>query len=221
LNAGQFIRKTHDPAVCVRAFDGNLKQFAAENVGRANAACNDGRPCTVCTGVRALRTAKTEFHDTVSACRITDPCGFGGDEALMVDDIQDGGLHQLCLHDRRHDFHERFAREDQRAFGYRIDIAGEFKMCKIIEKILVKDADAPEIVDILRTEVQFLDVLEKLLYAAHDRITAAAGIGAEKSVEDDGLILVFVFKVALHHRKFIQVCEKCQILSVHYFPFFR
>ena len=84
---GIFIRKAHDPTVCVCTFDRDIEHLSGQHVGSSHAAADHSSSCTVDTGIRALGTAKTEFHDTVALCSVNHARGFGGDQTLMVDDI--------------------------------------------------------------------------------------------------------------------------------------
>ena len=63
--------------------------------------------------------------------------------------------------------------------------------------------------------MQFLDILDQLLQARGNRIASFTGVVSVKGVENDGFVPVLVFKVTLHHGKFIKICEQGQILSVH------
>ena len=54
------------------AFDRNVEKLSRQDIGSTDAACNHGSPCAVGSRVRPLGAAKSEFHDSVSACRIDD-----------------------------------------------------------------------------------------------------------------------------------------------------
>ena len=138
----------------------------------------------------------------------------------MVDDVQDGRLDQLRLHDRRNDLDERLSREDQRSLGDAVDITRELEVREIVQEVGVKGVKAPKVLDILAGEVQLIEVLDQLLHAAHDAVAAAERVDTEKRVEDDGLVLILVLEITLHHRQLIEVGEQRQILSVHCFSSF-
>ena len=201
--------------MCVRALDGNVKELSAQDIGCSHAACNDCRASAVGSRVGTLGTAKTELHDSVAAGRIADTRRLRGDQALVVDDVEDRGLHELCLHDRGNDLDHRLSGEHERAFGDRVDRTCEFEVFKVVEKILIKNAETAKVVDILLAEMQLLDVFDQLFGSAHDRIAAAEGIGSEERVEDNRIVLFLILKISLHHGELIQICEQCQVLSVH------
>ena len=218
LEGGQFIREAHDPAVRVRALYRDAEKLAAKDVGCADAARDDCRACAVGAGVGALRAAKAEFHDPVAAGRVADARRFGGDQALVVDDVEDRGLYQLRLHDRGDDLDHGLSGEHQGSFRNCVDAAGKLEIGKVLKEVLVKNIETAQVLDVLLAEVQFFDILDQLLNTAHDRVAAAKRVVAEESVEDDGVVLFLILKIALHHCKLIKVCEQCQVLSVHIFP---
>ena len=199
LEGCQLILKAHDPAVRVGASDRYFKELAAEDIGSADTAGDDSCPGTVGTGVGALGTAQTEFHNAVTLRRVADPGGLGGDQALMVDDIEDGGLDQLRLHDGSNNFHHGFPGEHEGTFRNSVNGTGKVEIGQVVQEILIEDSDAAQIFDISVTEVELLDVIDQLLDAAHDRITAAKRIGTEESVKDNVLVLVLVLEISLHH----------------------
>ena len=128
----------------------------------------------------ALGSAQAELHDSVSAGCVADAGGLGGDQALVIDDIEDRGLHQLRLHDRRDDLDDGLAGEDQGTFRQCVDAAGEFELRQVREEILVENIQAAQIFDILFGEVQLLDVFDELFDAAENGVGAAEGAGSEK-----------------------------------------
>ena len=136
----------------------------------------------------------------------------------MVDDIEDRRLHELCFHDRSNDLYHGLSGEHKGSFGNSVDRACEVEVGKIGEEILVKDAESAKIIDVLFAEMKFFDILYKLFDSAHDRIAAAEGIISEECVEDDSIVLFLILKISLHHGKLIEICEQCQVLSVHFFP---
>lgn len=66
--------------------------------------------------------------------------------------------------------------------------------------------------------MQLIQILDELFDAAHDGISAPEGILAEKGIEHDGLVLVLVLEVALHHGQFIEIREQSQVLTIHNNP---
>ena len=201
----------------VRALYGDVEQLSAQDVGCADTAGDDCCACAVGAGVGALRAAESEFHDPVTAGRVADTCRLGGDQALVVDDVEDRCLHQLRLHDRGDDLDHGLPGEHQSAFGDRVDAARELKAGEILKEVFFEDPEPAEVFNVLRAEVQLVDVLDQLLDPAHDRITAAKGIVPEERVEDHHVVLFFILEVSLHHCQFIEIGEQCQILSVHFF----
>ena len=81
----------------------------------------------------------------------------------MVDDIQDSGLYQLCLHDGSDNFDQRFPRKYHRTFRDRVNVSGELEIFQVVKEVLVKDAETCEVSDILIVEAQLFDILNQLL----------------------------------------------------------
>ena len=157
-------------------------------------------------GIGTLGTAQAEFHDAIAFCRIADARGLGGDEALVVDDVEKGRLDELRFHDRGNDLYHGLSGEHKGSFGDRVDRACEAEFGKVSEEILVKDAEPAKIIDVLFAEMELFDILYKLFDTAHDRIAAAEGIISEERVEDDSIVLFLILKISLHHSQFIQIC---------------
>ena len=110
----------------------HVKKLAAEHVGGADTAADDSGTGTVNACIRALGAAKTKLHDAVTLCCVNDSGCLGGDKALMVEDRQNSGLHELGLHDRSDDLDQRLPGEDNGAFRDGVDIAGEMKAFQVL-----------------------------------------------------------------------------------------
>ena len=117
------VREAHDPAVGMGPEHRYIEELSGQDIGRADAAADHSRPCTIRAGIRPLCTPQAEFHDAVPLRRVADAGGLGGNQALVVDDVQNRGLHELCFHDRRDHLDQRLPREDHRSFRDGIDIA--------------------------------------------------------------------------------------------------
>ena len=211
--------KAHDPAVGMCAENRNVKKLTAQDIGGSCAAGNYGSSCTIRSGIRSLCAAKTELHDGSALCGVADPGGFGCNQTLMIDDAQNGGFHKLRLHDGSDNLYNRLSRENQRTLRNAVDITVKMKICKIIQKIRIENTGTAQIFNVLRREVQILDVTDQLFYAAHDGISSAKGIVSEKCIKDHGLVLIPMLEIALHHGELIEIGKQCQILSVHDYPF--
>ena len=78
---------------------------------------------------------------------------------------------------------------------------------------------SPQIIHVIVREVQVLDIVNDLLQAGHNGITAFVGILPEEHIKDNGLIFLCL-KIALHHREFIQIGKQSKILCTHSFTLF-
>ena len=67
--------------------------------------------------------------------------------------------------------------------------------------------------------MKVLNILDDLLQAGGNGVSAVTGITAVKGVEDDGFIAVLMPEIALHHSELVEVGHQSQVLSVHSFLF--
>ena len=130
------------------------------------------------------------------------PVGFGGDQALVIDDVQQSGLNKLGFHDWRDDFDQRFLRENDCSFGNGIDITCKPKVFQIIKEIFLEKSGASQIINIFLFKMQVFDVINSLVKTAGNGIGTAARILAIKNIKDN-MFFGVSFKVALHHGQFI------------------
>ena len=183
----------------------HVEHFAGEHVGGADTAGDHGGSGAVDSRVRSLGPAQAELHDAVALGRVDDALGLGGDQALVVDDVEQGRLHQLGLHDGGDDLHQGFPGEYDGALGDRVDIAGKAELMEIVQKVFLKHVQAAQIFDLVVGKMQVLNVLDHLFQPGADSEAVAVGIGAVKHIKDHRLVGVFFFKIPLHHGQLIQV----------------
>ena len=135
----QFIRETHNPAVGMGAFYGNIVQLACQHITCGCTACDHGCSCTQCTCIGALRTAQPKFQNRVALRCMHHAGSLCGDQALVVDDIQKGCFDQLCFDNWCFDPHQRFMGKYHSPFGNRIHFACKTKILQITDEALGKD----------------------------------------------------------------------------------
>ena len=189
------------------ALDRDIEHLAAEHIGGADTARNHGSPCAVHARVRPLCAAQSEFHDAVALGRIHDTFCLGGNQALVVDDIEQGRLHQLRLHDGGNDLDQRFPWEDDGSLRNRIDITGKAEVAEIFQEVFLEYPQASQVLNVAAVKTQVPDVFNHLLQPGADGKAIAVGIGAVEHVKDYGLVGVLFLKISLHHGQFIQVCQ--------------
>ena len=100
-----------------------------------------GSSCSVQSRIRSLGAAKSEFHDTVSLCRINNTGSFRSDQALMIQNRKNCCLNKLSLHDRSYDFQKRFSWEDDASLRDRINVSAKMKSAQIMKKILTEQSE--------------------------------------------------------------------------------
>ena len=209
-----FIRKTHNPAVRMGTKYRYIKKLACQNIGSSNTAADHCGAGAVKAGIGSLGTAESKLHYTVPVSGKDDTGSLCGDQGLMINDIQDRCLYELCFHNRGNDLNERFFWKDYRSFGNSINISRKVEASEIVQEIFAEDPQTPEIIHILISEIQIFYIFNYLIQSGADRISASAWILAEEYVKDDGFILP-LFVVSLHHSKFIEVSKQGKVVSVH------
>src|SRR5437868_2600257 len=69
--------EAHDPAMRVRAFDGNAEEFSSQHVAGCDAAADVGGATGAHRAVDALRAAQAELDDRLPSRRLADARRFG------------------------------------------------------------------------------------------------------------------------------------------------
>ena len=192
------------------------KLFACQHVTGTAAAADNSRSCTQSARVRALCTAQTEFHNGIALCSPNHTRCFCGNQALVVDDIQQCCFHQLCFHDRRFYTHQRFMGKYHSAFGNGVNFACKTKIFQIINEVCGKQSQTFQICNIILCKTQVANIFNRLLQTCRNGIAVAAGIFSVKQIKYYLLFVRTCFKVALHHGQFIQVRQQCQISTFHF-----
>ena len=93
------------------------------------------------------------------------------------------------------------------------------EVLQIGQKFLAEKVPAPQIGDVLRREVQILNIINQLLQTSGDGKAAAIRHPAEKDVKVGDMILVTAFKVAIAHGQLVKVAEHGHVqlfLSFHF-----
>ena len=125
----------------------------------------------------------------------------------MVDGQQQEGLQQLGLDGGSPDGENGLVGEDGGSLGNGVNIAGELKVCQIVQELLVKHLPVPEVLDVLLVEVEVLDVVNDLLQTGGDGIAALVGHAAEIQVKVGDAVLVSGLEIAIAHGELIEVAQ--------------
>ncbi len=201
-----FIRETHNPAVGVGALHGNVEHFSRQDVGGADTAADHRRPGPVDTRIRSLSPAKAKLHNAVPSGGINHPGRLGGDQALMVDDIQNRSLHQLRLHHRSDHLQKWLPGKYHCSLRDGVDISREMKSSQILQKIILKKSQAPQILHVIGGEMQIPHIFNYLLQTRRYGKAAVAGILPVKRIKNHHLFRG-IFEISLHHGQLIQICQ--------------
>ena len=201
----------------MRALHGYIKHLSGKHVAGADAAADHSGPCAVNAGVRPLRAAEAEFHDSVAAGRIAYPGRLGGDEALVVDNIQNSGFNQLRFHNRSDDFNHWFPGEHDASFRNCIDASGKFEILQIFKEVVLKNSQTFQIGNFIIIEMQVFHIFDNLRKPCADGVAGFHRVIPVKGVKNYRFITVHVLKVALHHRQFVKIGHEGKIPRFHGF----
>jgi len=86
---------------------------------------------------------------------------------------------------------------------------------QVLQKIFLKQSDRAQVVDVTLVEMKVFYIVNDLLKSGTDRITAVYGVVAVKCIENDSLICIFLFEIALHHCQLIKICQQGQVAFTH------
>ena len=189
------------------AAGGNAEKLVGNGAGRTGAAADIGSPGAGDGGVRALCPAGTEFQHHTPLCRPNNAVGLGGHKALVVEDQQQEGLHQLCLNSRSPDSDDRLPGEDGSTLWDGPDVTREFEIAEIVQEPLGKQILAPEIFNVLLRKMQILNIGDDPLQTCADGVTAMVRNIAEKDIEIGDPILQPRFQITISHGQFVKVAE--------------
>jgi len=89
--------------------------------------------------------------------------------------VEQPALEQLRFEDGARHPHDRLIGEERCAFGHRMHRTGEAHTAEVIEEIIAEETDLGEEGQLIRSEPQALDVLQRLLEACHQQETARGG----------------------------------------------
>ena len=175
------------------------------------AAANVGSTGTQNGSISTLSAAGTEFQNSTAFGSTNHTVGLGGDEALVVDTQQQVGLDELGLNSGGTDRQDGLIGEHGSTLGHCPDIAGEMEISQIRQELLAEELPATKVFDILRGEVQVLNVLDDLLQTGSDGKAAAIGTTAEEQIEIGNPVLIAGGKIALGHGQLVKITEHGQI----------
>ena len=125
----------------------------------------------------------------------------------MVEGQQQEGFNQLRLNGRRPDGNDRLLREDGGSFGNRPDVTGKAEVPEIVQKGFRKESFAPEVIQILLTEMQIQNVVDDPIQTGADGVAAVIRDIPEENVKVGDAILKPCFKVAVAHGQLIEIAE--------------
>ena len=189
------------------ASGGHAVQLVGDGAGGSGTAADIGRPRAGDGGVGALGPAGAEFQHRPASGGPGDAVGFSGNEALVVHGQQGEGLNELGLDGRGPDHHQRLLGEHRRPLRHGVDVAGEPEVRQILQKLLAEQVPPTEILNVLRGEVQVLDVTDQLFQTGGNGEAALIRHPAEEHVKIRDLVLEAVFKVSVAHGQLVKVAE--------------
>ena len=199
----QFIVKTHNPTVCHRSQYGNSEFSSCLHIGRTVKSADHGGSGSPKSRIVALGTAETEFHQCIVRCDSADTPGFGGNQTFMVQNHGESCFknHRLCR--RSVETEQRFSRKSNRPFGNGINIAGEMKVCQIVQKFGIKNTETIQIGNILLGKSEIFYKVLQVGKTCHYRIAAVKRIFSVKAVKYNFPFMTVYLKKCIRHRELV------------------
>ena len=132
----------------------------------------------------------------------------------MVEAQQDIGLHKLRFDGRSTDGDDRLSGEDGCTLGDCPDIAGELKVGQIIQEFIAEQPPLPQVGNVLRIEVEILNILDDLLQPRRNGKAAPIRGLAVEHIEISDSLGIALFEIAVAHGQLIKIAEHGQIQFV-------
>ena len=186
----------------VRAFYVDVEHLAREYVRRSAAPAYNARPRAVDTGVGSLRATKSEFHDFFTCRRAHYARRLCGNESLVVYYIQYRRFDELRFYHRCAHHKSRLLRKYDFALYYGINISGETKRTKIIEKSFVELPERTKIIYVVTRKPKILYVVYGLSKSRAYSIIHLSLL-SEKDVEHRRVFICSVYEIPVHHRELV------------------
>jgi hypothetical protein len=175
--------------VRVRAAHRDAEDASREHVGGPRAASHERRPCRGKPAVGTLGAPQAELDDRVAARGLAHPRGLGRHEGLEVDDVEQRRLGDLTRGDGRGHPQQRFVGEDDGTLGDGVHIALEAERLQVGQELRVEErasivaGERGEVGDVPGRERECVQIVERLLEPAPERVPAAEGVVAKREVE--------------------------------------
>ena len=130
--------EAHDPAVRMRAKDGNTVAATGEHIGRRGAAghiacAGDGQ-----TAIGTLGATQAELGNGATIGGQYHARRLGGNKRLEADDVEQRGLEQLTLQRRAGDAHHGLARKHELALGHGVNVHVRTEVAQVVEECRLK-----------------------------------------------------------------------------------
>ena len=197
--------------------DRNTEQRFRQHRGRAGKPRDIARPRGHERRIRAVRAPQTEIDQELVGSGEDHTGGFCRDQGLVMKDVDEAGLDQLRLRQRRRHPKNRLIGKENGAFGHCVDIAAEPQSGEVIEKLLAKTRAACQLLDLLRREPQVLQEFESRLEPGRHQESAPRWQLADEELEHGGF-RVAMLKVGLEHVERIEIGEQRAGCGIHRMP---
>ena len=120
-----------DQGMGMGAGDRNTKYLSSSDVGSSIGSAYDGCPCSPDGGVHLLGPAAAKLQEGLIFDNCPNPRSLGRNQGLEIDDIEQGGFHQLALGQRAFNLDDGFVGKDQITFAGGFDGQLQFQITQI------------------------------------------------------------------------------------------
>jgi len=214
--------EAHDPAVGVGSFDRDAIFHPGEDVGSGDAPSEVGGAARAHSSVGSLGAPESEFENGVAVSGVTKVGGFGGDEGLEVDDVEEGGFDELALEKRPANADDGLVGEGELAFGEGIDFELPIEPAEVVEiavaeeGFVIASGEGGEVVEFSFGEGEAVEEVGGGTGAGHDGRFPPEGCMAVEEMEDGLAVGHLIFPVSITHRELVEVGEERR-LGLHFF----
>ena len=189
------------------ADDRHAVALAGEHIGGAGKAREVARACRIKSGLGAVRRAQAEVGQDLARRRQHHARGFGCDQRLVMQNVDEARFDQLRLRQRRGDADQRLVGKADAAFGDRVHVAGEAERGKIIEQVVAETAGAFEPIDLGGGKPQRLQIIERIVEPGGEQKSAPRRQPAHEKLEYRLLVLSPI-QIGLDHVEFVEIGEQ-------------
>ena len=151
-----------------------------------------------------VRVPQAEVDDRASIRRRDDARRFGRHRGGQLHEIEQPGLDELSLGQRRVHGEQRLVGKERRALGQRVHAPGKAEPAQIVEKLGRESTQRLQVLDVRVLESQVFEVVERGIQAGGDQEVPIGRQASREELERRGRLHA-VLQVCLEHGELIEI----------------